>query len=120
MTRKVEPVSGSQDEVLNDFVSASPDCCQGAWLLLEELETSDPVLEDRCGLLNNQYEIYAMPVPGCRSLSLVVSLDIKGAAPWPCALHGLLSSRARVCDAGRQRAAAQFKLFQPSWEPSNE
>lgn len=119
MPRAVEPVPAYHDEVLDDFRAPSPACIQGAYALLEELETQDPDLDERCGLLAGRFEVYAIPVPGCRSLALTVSLDTRADPPWPCTLHGLMSSRGRVCDAGRHRATKHFDLVDPGWEPAD-
>jgi hypothetical protein len=105
--------------VLQDFVSPSARCVEGAEFLLEELEAQDPDLDERCGLLDGRHEIYAVVVPGCSSLVLVVSLDVSGRQPWRCTVHGLLARRGRPCDAGRARAARHFDLVNPSWEPAD-
>ena len=120
MSRTVEPVPKFQDDVLKDFKSPSVKCVEGADFLLEELEENDPDLDERCGLLNNRYEVYALPVPNCRSLVLVVSLDTSRNQPWPCTLHGLLSRRGRPCEAARKRAVKHFNLIDPSWEPADD
>lgn len=112
------PVEGWEDEVLQDFVSPGAECIEGAYFLLEELETADPDLKERCGLLADRYEVYAMGVPRCPHLTLAVSLDTAGPRPWPCAVHGLLARRGQACDRSRRRAARHFDLIDPSWEPT--
>lgn len=92
--RAVEPVLDFHDQVLNDFRDASSPCVEGAYFLIEELETQDPDLDEKCGLLDDRYEVYALKVPKCSSLSLIVSLDTSQEEPWPCTLHGLVRKRA--------------------------
>lgn len=120
MSRTVEPISRFRGEVLKDFQAPSAACVAGADLLLEELEENDPDLDERCGLLGSRYEIYALRIPNCRNLALVVSLDTSSNQPWPCTLHGLFSWRSRPCEAGRQRATKHFNLINPSWEPVDD
>jgi hypothetical protein len=119
LSRVVEPVSGYRDEVLRDFETPPTACVAGADFLIEELEQNNPDLDERCGLLNDRYEVYAVRLPDCRSYVLVVSLDTSLVQPWPCTLHGLLPSDIRPCDVGRQRAAIHLNLINPSWEPAN-
>ncbi|WP_323796754.1 hypothetical protein [Nisaea sp.] len=117
--RSVEPVPEFRAQVREDFVSPSVDCVAGAYFLLEELEERDPDLDERCGLLANCYEIFALAIPKCSEYALVVSLDISGDRPWPCVVHGLLRRNSSACDAGRRRATTHFKLINPSWESSH-
>ena len=102
MGRTVEPAPGFGDEVLEDFAAPSTRCVAGAELLLQELEDQDPDLEERCGLLADRYEVYALRIPGCPHLVMAVSMDTASPRPWRCFVHGLLSSRARPCEAGRK------------------
>lgn len=119
MPRAVEPVPKFRDEVLKDFMAPSTKCVAGADLLLEELENNDPDPQERCGLLGDRYELYALTVPNCAQLALVVTLDTAKRRPWPCILHGLLSHRGRPCDKGRQRAVKHLNLIDPTWEPAD-
>ena len=116
--RPVEPVAEFLNEILQDFRRPSSKCATGADLLLEELETQNPSLEDRCGLLADRYELYSLQVPDCPLLALIVSLDLASPLPWPCTIHGLLQSGARTCELGRGLATKHFKLTNPSWEPA--
>jgi len=104
-------------EVLDDFRSPSKDCVTGADFLLEELDNEDPDLNERCGLLADRHEVYAVRVPRCPHLVLAVSLDLGERRPWPCTVHGLLPSQ-NACEAARQRAARHFDLIDPGWEPA--
>jgi len=117
--RRVEPVPAFAAEVLKDFEKPSTRCVTGADFLLEELEQQDPDLEERCGLLADRHEIYALDIPRCAHLVLVVSLDTKKRQPWPCTVHGLHRSHDRPCDAGRSIATRHFALINPSWEPAD-
>lgn len=119
MPRRVEPVPGFSEEVLKDFEAPSAACVTGADLLLEELETHDPDLDERCGLLADRFEVYALRIPRCAHLALVVSLDTAGRRPWRCIVHGLVPRRPRACERGRRRAARHFDLIDPSWEPAD-
>lgn len=118
MKRTVGPATGFEEEVLKDFLSPSTRCVAGADLLLEELEKFDPDLDERCGLLADRHEVYALNVTRCRHLALVVSLDIVVPRPWPCTVHGLLPRSGLPCETGRQKAERHFNLTNPSWEPA--
>ena len=120
--RKVEPVPDFTAEVLESFKTPSAACVEGADFLLEELERSDPDLDERCGLLANRYEIYALKIPNCASHLLIASLDTAGKRPWHCIVHGLTGKgrNSRFCETGRKKAVRQFKLVNPSWEPADD
>lgn len=117
--RRVEPVPAFADEVLLDFEKPSTRCVTGAHFLLEELESQDPDPEERCGLLADRHEVYALDIPKCAHLVLVVSLDTKQRRPWPCTVHGLVRSADRPCESGRVRATRHLDLTNPSWEPAH-
>ena len=67
--------------------------------LFEELEIKNPELDERCGLLNSQLEIYALRIPEGSEYVYVVSLDISQSEPWLCRLHRLLPQRGRPCES---------------------
>lgn len=117
--RKVAPVPAQYEAVLDEFRALSPRCVAGADFLLEELESADPDLEERCGLLEDRYEIYTIAIPDCRGSVLAVALDTGRRQPWPCLLLGVLSRRGAVCDAARLRATQHLSLIDPSWEPAH-
>ena len=117
--RRVEPVPAFAAEVLKDFEKPSTRCVTGAVFLLEELEQQDPDLEERCGLLADRHEIYALDIPRCAHLRLVVSLDTRQRRPWPCTIHGLVRSADRPCESGRVRATRHLDLTHLSWEPAH-
>lgn len=116
--RRIAALAAFEDEILAELEQASVDCVDGVHLLLEELETQDPGLNDRCGLLATRHEVFALRIPGCARSKLVVSMDLEAAPPRPCAVHGLVASTARPCEAGRRRATTQFGLIDPVWEPA--
>lgn len=116
--RRVAPVPDAEDAVLADFHAAPDDCLDGAHLLLEELETQEPDLDERCGLLADRHEIYALRIPRCARLRLAVSVDRKAGDFGPVTVHGLVASTARPCDAGRRLAETHFRLIAPAWEAS--
>lgn len=119
LKRPVAPIAAFDDEVMAEFVALSTTCLAGAEMLLEELETDDPDVDERCGLLADRYEIYAIKLPGCGRLAMIVSLDTGVSAPWPCVVHGLVSSRGAACRVGKARAERHLGLADPSWEPAD-
>lgn len=114
--RRVAPLPAFEEAVLQDFVAAPVDCLDGAHLLLEELETQEPDLDERCGLLDGAREVYALRVPRCTRLRLAISIDRGGDAFGPVTIHGLVPSTARPCDASRRLAETHFRLIAPVWE----
>jgi len=116
VTRCVEPVAAFEDEVLADFRAPPVRCVEGVVLLLRELERHDPEPAERCGLLDDRHELYAIPVPGCGAYRLLVSLDTAGNRPWPCTLHGLRPAARNTCDTARTCATRHFGLIAPTWE----
>ncbi|MEL7212264.1 MAG: hypothetical protein AAGK92_06355 [Pseudomonadota bacterium] len=117
--RAVEPVAAYLAEVLAEFDAPSTQCMMGVDLLLEELELSDPDLTERCGLLADRYEIYAIEIPRCAHLRLAVSLQIAKDPPWPCIVHGLVRSKEHPCEAARRKAERHFELRHASWEAAH-
>ena len=120
MKRAVEPVAAYLAEVLAEFDAPSTQCMIGVDLLLEELELSDPDLTERCGLLAERYEVYAIEIPRCAHLRLAVSLEIKAQKPWPCTVHGLVRTKEHPCEAARRKADRHFELIHPSWEAAHD
>lgn len=119
LPREVEPVPAFSEEVLSEFEAPSTKCVAGAEFLLEELETHDPDLSERCGLLDNRHEVYVLRIYRCPRLVLVISLNTSRNKPWPCTVHGLVTKANRPCDAGRKKATRHFNLINPAWEPKN-
>ncbi|WP_143526115.1 hypothetical protein [Roseivivax lentus] len=117
--RKVAPLPAYHDAVLDEFRALSRPCVAGAEFLLEELESADPDPDERCGLLEDRYEIYTLAIPGCRGTALALALDTARRPPWPCLLLGLMSRRGDLCEAARRRATQHLSLIDPSWEPAH-
>jgi len=114
-TFKVEPVPGCEEELLKHFGGLSLACADGFSNMLDILEDNEPSLKDRCGYLEDRYELYAIPLPDCAQRVLIVSVDQK-ASGQPRWIHGTLPVSAGVCELGRQIAVRQFRLIDPSWE----
>ena len=114
-TFNVEPVPGCEDEVLNEFNELALACADGFSAMLDILQDHEPSLNDRCGHLADQYELYAIPLPDCARRVLIVSIDRK-ATGQPRRIHGTFPATARACELGRQIAVRQFRLVDPSWE----
>ena len=120
MKRPVEPVAAYLAEVLADFDAPSTQCMMGVDLLLEELELSNPDLDERCGLLADRHEVYAIEIPRCAHLMLAVSREIAADIPWPCTVHGLVRTKEHPCEAARRKAERHFELIHPSWEAAHD
>lgn len=119
--RRIGTVSRFEREILDEFAdrAVSKECASGADFRLEELEEQEPDIDERCGLLDNRHEIYALIIPDCSRYALAVSLDIGSVEqPWPCTVHGLVSRGNRPCEQARFRATKHFQLINPSWEPA--
>lgn len=119
MSRSVEPVAKYRDEVLKEFEDPPTKCVTGADFLLEELEHHDPDPEERCGLLDNRFELYALRIANCAGLALLVSLNVSERKPWPCVVHGLAERRHHPCEIARRKAMRHFDLVDPIWEPAD-
>lgn len=117
--REVAPPEGFEDMVLDEFRAASDACLDGVYMLLEELETLNPDPNERCGLLAGVHEVYAMNVPGCPRLRLLVSIDHLTGPAQPCFVHGLVAKSFRPCDTALQRAQAQLDLPYQSGNPAS-
>ena len=120
MKRIPETIPEFNDELLNQLTDIDLICVIGVEMLTKELENDNPDLDERCGLLNSQHEVYALRIPEWSEHVYVVSLDISQSEPWPCKLHGLLSQRGRPCEAARHLVVQHFNLINPSWEPADD
>lgn len=116
MERTVAAVDAHEDEVLSDLEDLSADCLDAVDHLLGALETQPPALEDRCGLLDDRWELFAMRLPGCPRHRLLVAIDHRTEA-LPCIVLGVGQSLKRPCDMARSRATKHFGLIDPVWEP---
>lgn len=86
-------------------------------MLEAELRYADPDINDRCGLLNDQFEIFAMTIPACRSARLAISLDLKGGVPAPAMLHGAVSALG-ACQSAKHLALDHRTIINRFWEPT--
>ena len=97
-------------------------CGSGVFMLIEELKNPDPKIQpdvdERCGLLANKREIYALDIPGCDGFYLVISLDCADPLTGPVILHGAIAAKDQTCEVGRAIATRHFKLNNPIWEPA--
>jgi hypothetical protein len=114
--RRVAPVPEVEAAVLADLAAASVDCLDGVDMLLEELETADPSADERCGLLDGRHEVYVLRIPRCARMRLAISIDRARGGFGPVAVHGLVPSTARPCDASRMLAERHLRLIAPAWE----
>ena len=108
MNRIPAAILGFFDDLLNQFKDIDVKCVMGVDALFEELEIKNPDLDERCGLLNSQLEIYALRIPEGSEYVYVVSLDISQREPWLCKLHRLLPQRGRPCEAARHLVVHHF------------
>ncbi|MEO9527934.1 hypothetical protein [Roseibium sp.] len=114
-TFKVEPVPGCEDEIVEEFSRLSLPCANGFASMLDILEENDPSLNDRCGQLADQFELYAVPLPDCPRRVLILSIDQK-ASGFPRWIHGTLPVSEKACERGSRIAIRQFGLVDPTWE----
>lgn len=113
--RTVREAPGHEHDLLASIRRLSRACKEGVFLLEEELESNDPDLSERCGLLADRHEVYAIRIPGCRGYRLAVSIDLKSTKPPPVTIHGAIQSQEACAVAGRL-ATAQLGLINPTWE----
>ena len=121
--RPVIEAPGYEDEVF-EAVSALPERCQlGVIMITEELSSNDPDADvERCGLLADQYEVFAMVIPSqprirptCRNHRLAVSIDLKSGSPPVATIHGIVPRRG-ASEASRRLVTKQLRLVNPTWE----
>lgn len=107
--------SHHEDEILASIRSLPMQCREEVLMIEQELESHDPDLDERCGLLADRFEVYAIRVPGCRRFRLAVSMDFRSGFPPPVTIHGVIPAR-RACEASRHLATRHHTLINPSWE----
>lgn len=112
---KVEPVPGYEDALLEDYAALPLPCADGFSSMIDILETQEPSVRDRCGLIADRHELYAVPLPDCGERVMLLSIDRKARAR-PRALHGTLPASKSACDRGARIAIGQLGLVNPSWE----
>ena len=62
---EVNPVPSYEAEMLAEFDALSLDCADGLDAMLDILAEQEPSPRDRCGLLGDRYETFAIPLPDC-------------------------------------------------------
>ena len=88
----------------------------GVLMLEEELKTNDPDADERCGLLADRYEVFAIRIPGCTTHRLAASIDFKSGQPAPpVMLHGVFRAQS-ACVQARRHAEQHRDLINPTWE----
>lgn len=113
---EVAPVPGHEAEILAEFTNLPLKCADGLDAMLDILADQEPSPRDRCGLLDDRHEVFAIPLPDCAKRRLIVSIDCKAGAR-PRALHGTVASNPQSCAEGRRLATEQLALLGPIWEP---
>lgn len=114
-TYKVAPVPGYEDQILEEYARLSLPCADGFYNMIRILEHNEPGLNDRCGLIDDRFELYAIPLPDCVKRAMIVTVDRKRTA-MPRAIHGTVPRSSRACDRGAKLAIRQLGLVDPSWE----
>jgi hypothetical protein len=112
---KVEPVRGCEQQILKEYASLSVGCAHGFAELMDSLAKNEPSIKDRCGLLGDKHEIYAIPLPDCKDHLMIISIDRKSTSK-PRAIHRISPEGRKACDQGAGLAARQLGLINPSWE----
>lgn len=113
---EVAPVPGHEAQILKEFTDLTLKCADGLDAMLDILAEQEPSPRDRCGLLADRHEIFAIPLPDCAKRRLIVSIDCN-AKGRPRALHGTVASSSHSCDEGRRLTTEQLALRGPLWEP---
>ncbi len=120
--RAVAPVPEFEDDILQELGNPSADVVAAVDLLLEELETRDPDVDERCGLLDFRYELYAMRIGTARRHRLAVAIDRadrrSSGGRDRCIVFGLVPVRPDACIDAMRRTTRHLKLVNPRWEPS--
>lgn len=113
--RRVLPTPDHEDEVLATIRPLSMACKENILMVAEELARADPEISERCGLLADRYEVYALSVPSCGPMRLVVSLDFGEQVHPSAMIHGTVP-RAQACAKARRLVIRHRSLIDPSWE----
>lgn len=113
--RRVDAPDGYVDDLLDSIRQLSVTCQQNVLMLEEELVINDPYLSERCGLLDDRFEVFAMTIPKCRGYMFAVSIDLKEKSPPPAMMHGVISSTGK-CDTAKRLTMRHRKLVNPTWE----
>jgi hypothetical protein len=114
---EVAPVTGYHDSLLSEFNDLPLACADGLDTMIGRMDHRDPNPKERCGLIADRHELYAVTLPGCDDRAMIMTIDI--AAPGrPRAIHGTLPLDPRTNENGRRVAVSQLNLINPSWEAS--
>ncbi len=101
---------GFEEEVLASVRRLSPRCVENFLMVDLELRRTDPET-GRCGLLDDRFEVYAVPILQCASARMVVSFDLR-TRRRPGLQHGAASVRA-VCDRAMGLVKRHRRLVNP-------
>ncbi|SNR44422.1 hypothetical protein [Puniceibacterium sediminis] len=110
-TYRVEPVPGYEDEVIVLFCGLPLKCADGFDSLLDVFAEREPGILYRCGLLADRYEVYAIDLPDCPELKMILSIDRREPSQ-----PRVVPTSDDSCNQGASLAIRQFGLINPSWE----
>ena len=113
--RRVGLPEGREAEVLDTIRALSGQCRENVLMLEEELRSHDPDWSERCGLLDDRYEVYAARIPECRQARLALSIDLGRGGRQAVMLHGAVPARA-ACRRARLLVTEHRHLRNPVWE----
>jgi len=114
---EVAPLPDYIDAILKEYEGLSLPCADGLHTMIERLGEREPSLRDRCGLMADRHELYAITLPDCPRRALVVSIDAR-ATPRPRVVHGTLAIAPELAARARDLARSQLGLINPTWEPA--
>ena len=119
VNREVCEPGAFEDEIFEAIMRLSESCRENILRLDAELRENDPDADERCGIYDMRFEVFALAIPGCGGHRLIVSLD-HGAGKVPGAmLHGPIpqgADRTACCDAARGLVRKHRGLINPVWE----
>ena len=90
------------------------DCVDAVYMLLEELKTLDPDIDELVGRLNDDFDVFGVSIPGRETCLLVVSIIYD---PHSMVLVHAVNTAPRQSDAIRRIAIESLGLVNPVWEP---
>lgn len=112
---EVSPLPDYEDELLEEYETLPLECAHGFSKIFDTLKASNPNLKDRCGLMSDRFEVFAIPLPDCMDRNMIVSIDTKDTY-HPRYVHGTLISSVNLFQNSARLAAKQFGLNNPTWE----
>jgi len=113
--RLVTAPEGFLDALLDSIRALSDTCKENVLMLEEELVFNDPYLSERCGLVADRFEVFALTIPSCRGFALAVSIDLKSQTPPPAMLHGAVATTGK-CNHAMRLTIRHRKLVNPTRE----